>query len=481
MVKKAVVILLCLASLLIAGFPALAETAEDLYNRAANKYFLGNNEAAIDLLQQSLEVDPNYTKAKTLLSEIKKEMDGPPTTLAPGIAPTNPLQKQIEELRKVIGRVRPFYQKVAPGKVPEPKKPTIISPLPEIFHEKPLFVPVTVGYTWKEILWIITALSTVLYLILRFTFYYIFKVIEKRSLQICSECKTSNRPQAEFCSKCGSRLKPWLGVTADQRKWYARFNWKKNPFALDIIPNLFTGYQTQVNTIFEKVYARTGHILVMGKKGVGKTTLLKWLATTLAREFHAVYIPRPSENFDELLQHLATSLKLKKKRGQKITLYDLETLATKNRKNILLLLDEAQEFSTSFEQPLRSLGDLNGINFVMAGLLEVREKIMRDSPSFYDRIVQQVTLDHLSLAETSELIEKRISDAGGTGLLPFTPEAVENVYKMSQGIPRLILKICDWVVTEAIHHNLDIIRVTATSNLPEDTLVPVEKGGKLKQ
>ena len=65
------------------------------------------------------------------------------------------------------------------------------------------------------------------------------------------------------------------------------------------MPDLFTGYQTQVEAILEKIHSRAGHILVYGNKGVGKTTLLKWLTEKLKDEFMTIYIPRPTENFEE--------------------------------------------------------------------------------------------------------------------------------------------------------------------------------------
>ncbi|MGB9613765.1 MAG: AAA family ATPase, partial [Candidatus Margulisiibacteriota bacterium] len=323
--------------------------------------------------------------------------------------------------------------------------------------------------------WVAVALLTLLYVVIRYTIYYLAKIIEKRSLQICSECKYSNPGTAEFCAKCGARLKPWTAITAAQRKWYAKFNWKKNPFTLDIMPKLFTGYQTQVDTIFNKVYQKTGHILVLGKKGVGKTTLLKWLAETLAKEFNTVYVPRPTDNFEDLLQYMAKSLKLKKKRGEKITIYDMEALASQTNKNILLLLDEGHEFNEEFERPLRTLGDLNGVNFVIAGLPETDFRLKEISPPFYDRIIQTIELTHLSLEETTELIKKRIEDAGGTGIQPFTPKAIENIFKMSGGVPRSILKVCDWVVTEAIHQNLDEIDVPHTETFPQEMLKEEKK------
>ncbi|MFA5113063.1 MAG: AAA family ATPase [Candidatus Margulisiibacteriota bacterium] len=461
--------------------PALAQTSDEYYNKAVNKYFLGDNSGAIRDLNEALRLDPANAQARDLLQEIRKDSGAPaapaPAVTAPAPAPAKTERTEIEELTKAIKKAI----ETAPEKRPtREKEQETVKPkgYPSTYtYYKPSASPVLRLTGW-DLAWILTALLTLLYVALRYAYAYVQLVIEKRSIQVCTECHYANSRLAEFCIKCGGRLKPWVGITANQRKWYAKFNWQKNPFTLDIMPKLFTGYQTQVNTIFDKVYLKTGHLLVMGNKGVGKTTLLKWLAETLAKEFHTVYIPRPTDNFDDLLQYLAQSLKIKKGRGEKISIYDMEELVSKTSRSILLLLDEAHEFGPDFERSLRTLGDLNGVTFVLGGLMETREKIKRDSPPFFDRIIQEVVLHHLSLEETSELIRKRIEDAGGTGFGPFTADAIENIYKMTNGVPRLILKVCDWVITEAIHNNLETIEVGHTANFPQETTTETKEEAK---
>jgi type II secretory pathway predicted ATPase ExeA/ribosomal protein L40E len=430
---------------------ALGITSDEIYNRAAQKYLTGDLTGAESDLQRVLEIDPGNDKARELLSEVKKDIGktAPPT---PTPAP------KVEEKPRV-----PFVKPYAvPPKKPAPKLPAFIP------QRQPQISPIPQELIRSIIIWISVVSLLILALLVRIFYFYVKELLEKRGMQICSECKWTNPSAAEFCSKCGARLKPWTGVTAAQHKWYAKFGWKRNPFTLDILPQLFTGYQTQVEAVLEKIYMKSGHILIIGNKGVGKTTLLKWLTDKLKDEFHTVYIPRPTEDFDDLLEFLAKSLKVKKAKNQTFSIYDLEALSSSTQKNILLMLDEAHEFSADFERPLRTLGDLTGVNFVLAGLLETRDKIKAISPPFYDRIILESILDHLTVKETEELIQKRIENVGGSGLHPFTPEAIENIFKLSRGIPRAILKICDWITTDAIHHDLNVIGETAAEGYQEE-------------
>ncbi|MBU0502024.1 MAG: hypothetical protein KJ811_02110, partial [Candidatus Margulisbacteria bacterium] len=112
------------------------------------------------------------------------------------------------------------------------------------------------------------------------------------------------------------------------------------------------------------------------------------------------------------------------------------------------------------------LGDLPNMYLVMAGLPQAREKLKRDLPALFDRIVETVLLGALSLPETTQLILNRIKNSSGDGLGPFTVAAVEKIFDMSYGIPRSILKICDWVVTQAVRANkiaIDVKDVEAYS------------------
>jgi type II secretory pathway predicted ATPase ExeA len=257
----------------------------------------------------------------------------------------------------------------------------------------------------------------------------------------------------------------WSGVTGAQKKWFAKFGWKNNPFALTVNPALFTGYSSQVKSIMEKLGTRSGHILVYGDKGVGKTTLLRWLVDNLKQENHAVYVARPPLNFDDLIRLVVSALKGSSRK--KYSLYEVEDLVKKAKKPVVLLIDEAHEVTAEIEQQMRSLGDIERVNLVLAGLPETREKIKKDSPPLFDRIILEVSIEHLSLEETQDMIKKRIEDAGGQDVKPFTNDAINNIFKMSRGRPRMILKVCDWVIADAIKNNLEVIGGEVGKDFPK--------------
>jgi type II secretory pathway predicted ATPase ExeA len=514
-----------LALILIVLFcvPALALTADEYYNRAAKKYVMEDLEGAEADLEKALSIDPEHDKAQDLLGVVRNELSrtrpvAPTTTRAttttvatvaprppvtwPRPRPTLPSRFQrahnlLLEAKKLYERgayseaQEIFYEvlKILPGhaeatryvreirnklekeKTPPKGPPTFLPPVaaPE---------EVDVSGTMRELLLLGIAFAIViLYILVRLLFSILKRKRAERRRQVCPDCKTKNPEDAEFCQRCGTRLKAWAVITGNKRKWFSKFGWKQNPFTLDVIPALFTGYSSQVEAIMDKLSTRSGHVLVYGEKGVGKTTLLRWLTDNLKKDNHAVYVARPPLNFDDLIRLVAAELK---GRNKKYSLYELEGLVKKTRKPVVILLDEAHEVTPEIEQHMRSLGDIEKINHVLAGLPETREKIKKDSPAFFDRVVLETHIDHLSLEETRELMRKRIENAGGKGIKPFTSESIESIYTLSKGRPRMILKVCDWVIAEAIKDNLDVIGAEAGKGFPQHELVeekPAEKPG----
>lgn len=459
MIKK--LIAACLL-LLFAATLTFAITSDEIYSRAAQKYITGDLVGAESDLVRVLQLDPTHDKARQLLVEVRKELGvsrpiAPTTTLAPvtTVRPSPP-----------VTRPKPRIYKPTPVRRITPKKPSEVKPPTPPLPSPPDYV--SMEETINQIILLIIAVMVFAFLIaVRGTYFIVKNAIAARRMQVCPDCKYKNPENAEFCQICGIRLKVISGITAGQKKWFKKVGWKRNPFTLDVIPSLFIGYAGQVAAIMGKASTHSGHILVYGDKGVGKTTLLRWLADNLKSENHAIYVARPPIKFDDLLNLVVAELKGGGfGRKKQYSLYEIEGLVKKQKKPVIILLDEAHEFTAEIEQQMRSLGDIQGLNFILAGLPETREKIKKDSPPFFDRIVLESYIDHLNLEETNEMIKKRIEDVGGQGVKPFTSEAIQNIYKMSKGRPRMILKVCDWVMTDAIRNDLDVIEEEAGKDFP---------------
>lgn len=264
-------------------------------------------------------------------------------------------------------------------------------------------------------------------------------------------------PRVKVSASKGGKV--WHAVSAGQKAWYERMHWHKNPFTLDVHSTLFTGYKDEVKGILEKINARSGHVLIVGDLGVGKTTTLRWLCNNMPGELNPIYVPRPPQNFDQLIRFISDSIGFIPKHAYDYNIYNLNNFCRKFEKGLVLLIDEAHEFTVDMERPLRTLGDLGDVILVLGGLPETIEKLKKEILPLYERLVLTVHLQHLNFEDLSELIKVRIEEAGGTGLNPFTAAAMQRVFELSGGVPRKALKVCDRAVTQAI-------------NIGEDKIVP---------
>jgi hypothetical protein len=97
------------------------------------------------------------------------------------------------------------------------------------------------------------------------------------------------------------------------------------------------------------------------------------------------------------------------------------------------------------------------MNLVFAGLPSFEKLIDSKLPTLSMRVTTKVYLKSLTDSETSALIKKRIEDAGGEGINPFTEDSITKIYDITGGFPREIIKKCDVLVKNAAQKNIDTI------------------------
>ncbi len=226
------------------------------------------------------------------------------------------------------------------------------------------------------------------------------------------------------------------------------------------------GYSSQTNKLLSHIFNLHKIALIIGHTGSGKTTLMNWLNNFINNSkgaFHSYYIPKCPKSKEDLISlfkflfgySIVDSFRFKNLNTQTLPRFLVKKIS---RKKIILLIDEAHETSIDVLEWLRTLNDtVSNLSIVFAGLPIFEKKIETELPTLAMRVTTKAYLESLNYIETESLIRKRIEDANGDGLNPFTSDAVKRIFEISGGFPREIIKICDQLVERAAEENIPTI------------------------
>jgi len=196
-----------------------------------------------------------------------------------------------------------------------------------------------------------------------------------------------------------------------------------------------------------------GFVMITGRPGTGKTTLIGEMIESLADEtVTTANLVCTQLQADDLLKMVAYSFGVDDHIVQKAELLQrLDTLLKKwNRegRRALLIVDEAQDLSPSAMEELRLLTNIqvNGnplLQIFLLGQPELRDLIL--SPSMeqvHQRIVAASHLQPLEKDETEAYIRHRLEKVGWQGDPAISHAIYPLIYRFSEGIPRRINLIC---------------------------------------
>jgi type II secretory pathway predicted ATPase ExeA len=439
---KKIQAIICMGLFLFFAFHSISfcqtTTAQEYYDHATYLYLTGDLDGALKDLGFAIKLAPSFTAAKNLTKTILREKaltSAPPPPPAPTPTPPPPPPAP-SSWAQTANKI-----KLMAFSISEP------------FRANPSAVSGIIGgCAGLFILFIL--LSTIS------KRYQNNKILNQDRLDTCFICGAKLDLGVEYCPNCGTDigLKLMRTVSEEHKKWLGKMGWKGNPFTLDIHPELFVGHRKDGKEILGKIQSKSGHILITAPMGTGKTTFLRWLAIHLGKESMALFIPRPPQDFNQLIKYIIENLYPNAPaKDDKFDIYNFNQLRRKINKDVVLLLDEAHEYSVDIERPLRTLGDLDRVILIAAGLPETIEKLKNEFQPLYDRMVLKIEFKNLTFEEMQDMIRARIKSVNGMDFRPFNVAAVEKIFELSKGNPRSTIKVCDKAVAKAIDRNLDQI------------------------
>lgn len=245
-------------------------------------------------------------------------------------------------------------------------------------------------------------------------------------------------------------------MTGDSPSGMKLFNWQENPFTFRIMPDLFVGYRPEIDRIVSGLNNGTKFSLIMGPTGSGKTTLMKHLVKIFSPVKHLKYLPKPPKDPQDLvdifLDLAGRSLFFRIFSRQRPGLYDLNSYMNKRLDGgkCILFVDECHEATIETLEWLRTLTDqIDNLSIVLAGLPSF-DSIMREKlETFTQRFTLRIELSNLTKSETRELLKRRIENAGGDDIKPFTQESMGLIYERTGGFPREVIRLCGELAEKA--------------------------------
>lgn len=235
------------------------------------------------------------------------------------------------------------------------------------------------------------------------------------------------------------------------------FKFKREPFHITPDPEflfLSRSHQEASASIFYGIEQRKGFIAITGEVGVGKTTILRsYLEGTDPGRIKIIYIFNSTLSFKNLLRQILSELGIEPEDGDSseliIQLFEYLIQEYRKDRNVVLIIDEAQNMSVETLEKLRMLSNLETsrdklVQIVLVGQPEFENKLeLTELRQLKQRIAIRCKIDSLSHEESLAYIQHRIMKASSFHNTVFTKGALKKIIKAADGIPRTINILCD--------------------------------------
>ena len=235
----------------------------------------------------------------------------------------------------------------------------------------------------------------------------------------------------------------------------AYFEMEHTPFTRDLPPQSL--YEPP---FIEDVLGRLGYVadrqlfaVLTADPGCGKSTVLRKFASSLPSDRYVVLYLSDSKMtprwfYKGLLEQMGLESRYYRGDARKQLHKEIEILRGVKKKQVVVMLDEAHLLEKEALEEFRfllnfSYDSVSPMALVLSGQTELLDKLrMRRYDALRQRIDIFCSLPHLDRSETEEYIHSHLRYAGCTREL-FTDKAVDEIYKGSTGVSRMVNRICE--------------------------------------
>lgn len=269
------------------------------------------------------------------------------------------------------------------------------------------------------------------------------------------------------------------------------FGMKNVPFSRKVPPEMLYESPAMAESLGRMKYVSKEKLfgVVTGDAGCGKSTLVRRLVAELPREKYIVlYLSdsklTPKWLYNGLIQQLGGTQKFYRGDAKLELQKELELIRGLQNKNVVCILDEAHLLDKETLEELRfflntKIDSESPLALILVGQTELRTDKLRLQryAAIRQRIDMNCILPHLDRAETEKYICSHLAYAGGSQDI-FTSRAVDEIYRASTGIPRVINRICEKGLMYAFQQQKRLIDDHMVLFVVEDEML--KEGGAAK-
>ena len=231
---------------------------------------------------------------------------------------------------------------------------------------------------------------------------------------------------------------------------------REKPFSVTADPAFLYLSKRHREALAHMIYGiqeRKGFMEITGEIGTGKTTLCKALLRQIDDTTKTALVLHSGLSELQLIQAIAQDFGLNPMRSNRLNLFNqlsqflIEQGAMGN--GVVLIIDEAQNLSLRLLEQIRMLSNYETdkeklIQIILVGQPQLRAKLNQPIlRQLQQRIGVRYHILPLDRDEVGTYVEHRLRIAGSDGSMAWSVDALDELYRCSKGIPRLINLICD--------------------------------------
>jgi general secretion pathway protein A len=262
-----------------------------------------------------------------------------------------------------------------------------------------------------------------------------------------------------------------------------------NPFSTSPDPDMLYMTDSLDETLDKLRFTidrRQGVSVVYGDVGHGKSTFMRFLYNEYMErgDTTVAYLPSPKYKSEfAFLKAICTELSLPTKRSfqeQETLLREFLYENYREGRNCAVMIDEAQSLPGHALELVRTLLNFETdraklINLILCGQFELRTRLAdKTKKALRSRILTVSTLNAFSLADLEAMIKFRCEKAGLE--VNFPPEAIETLFRLTGGVPRDVIKLCELSWYLSLRHKLDHVPPEAVEAAAKHTPIDAAVG-----